>query len=114
MKRGEKQQNFFCILYFVHLLKYQNALEGNDAVTPKLLHPVSVHSIKQYHMDIDAEIIYYLMRDIGVHIPRHGAVDGRNMNAPTLSHDRLHIDQFNKTFLLRSTGQGMGIYQQMV
>jgi hypothetical protein len=49
-------------------------------------------------MDINAEITYYLLRDIGIHIPKHSVVDGGNMNAPTFVCDRLHIEEFNNYF----------------
>ena len=75
------------VLYFVHLLNYQNTLEGNESVYPKLFYPVPVHGIKRFHMDIDAEIMYYLLKNIGTEIPKYSTVDGRNINAPIFVHD---------------------------
>ncbi len=78
------EQSSKLVLYFVHILKYQNAFEDVKEVRPRLFYPVPVHGIKRYHMDVDNEIIYYLLKDIGVWIPRHSQVDGKNINAPIL------------------------------
>ena len=53
------EQSSKLVLYFVHLLKYQNLFEAVEGVTPRLFYPVPVHGIKRYHMDVDNEIIYY-------------------------------------------------------
>ncbi len=46
------------ILYFVHLLKYQNKHYNQDNPV-KLLYPVPVHSVKRLRMEIDLEILYH-------------------------------------------------------
>ncbi len=46
------------VLYFVHLLKHQNAFEAIKGITPRLFDPVPVHGIKHYHMDVNNKIIY--------------------------------------------------------
>ena len=86
------------VLYFVHLLEYQNKFEGNDKVSAKLFHPVPVHGIKRYHMDIDGEILYYLLKDCGILLPKKSGVDGKCMNGPYFVRDCLHIEYFNKYF----------------
>ena len=96
-----EEQTSKLVLYFVHLLKHQNALEGNETVFPKLFHPVPTHGIKRYHMDIDAEIIYYLLKDIGIEIPKKSTVDGKHINAPIFVRDRLHVAHFDKYFSVK-------------
>ncbi len=77
-------------------------MEGNESVLPKLFHPVSAHGIKQIHMDIDAEIMYYLLKDIGIEILKNStAVDGRNINSPIFVRGRLHLSHFNKYFSIK-------------
>ncbi len=36
------EQSSKLVLYFVHLLNYQNTLEGNESVHPKLFYPVGL------------------------------------------------------------------------
>jgi hypothetical protein len=95
------EQSSKLVLYFVHLLKYQNAFEDVEGVTPRLFYPVPIHGIKRYHMHIDNEIIYYLLKDIGVSIPKHSEVDGRNINAPIFARDGLHIPYFDHYFSVK-------------
>ena len=52
-------------------------------------------------MHIDNEIIYYLLKDIGVSIPKHSEVDGRNINAPIFARDGLHIPHFDHYFSVK-------------
>ena len=52
------EQSSKLVLYFVHLLKHQNAFEAVKGITPRLFDPVPVHGIKHYHMDVDNKIIY--------------------------------------------------------
>lgn len=86
------------VLYFVHLLRYQNGFENNEEVNAKLFNPVPVHGIKRFHMDIDGEILFYLLKDCGVSIPKFSAVDGKSMKAVYFVRDGLHVDYFNKYF----------------
>jgi hypothetical protein len=86
------------VLYFVHLLRYQNGFENNEEVNAKLFNPVPVHGIKRFHMDIDGEILYYLLKDCKVTLPQHSAVDEKCMNAKYFVRDGLHVDYFNKYF----------------
>jgi hypothetical protein len=95
------EQTSKLVLYFVHLLKYQNSFESVEGVTPRLFYPVPVHGIKRYYMDVDNEIIYYLLKDIGVAIPRRSEVDGRNINAPIFARDGLHITHFDNYFSVK-------------
>ncbi len=92
------EQSSKLVLYFVHLLNYQNSFEAVEGVTPRLFYPVPVHGIKRYYMDVDNKIIYYLLKDIGVTIPRRSAVDGKNINAPIFARDGMHIAHLNNYF----------------
>jgi len=101
-----KEQAQKLVLYFVHLLNYQNQFEENDDVNTKLFYPVPVHGIKCYHMEVDGEILYYLLKDCGVALPRHSDVDLKNMNAPYFVRDGLHVNFFNEYFSVQEFESG--------
>ena len=94
------------VLYYVHLLQYQNMFDGNEDVAAELFFPVPVHGIKRYHMDIDGEIMFYLLKDCDVVLPSKSTVDGKNINAPYFVRDGLHIEYFNKYFSVQKFESG--------
>ena len=40
--------------------------EGNEDVNQKLFHPVPAHDIKRHSLDIDGEILYYLLKGANI------------------------------------------------
>jgi hypothetical protein len=52
-------------------------------------------------MDVDNEIIYYLLKDIGMGIPKKSQVDGRNINAHIFARDGLHVTHFDNYFSVK-------------
>ena len=55
------------LLYFAHLLNYQDTVQLPDGKEPKRFHVVPIHDVKRMHIDIDAEILFYLLRDAKPH-----------------------------------------------
>ena len=91
------------VLYFVHLLKYQNTFvfNENDEIYAELFHPVPIHGMKRFHMDIDGEILYYLLKDCGIELAKRSPVDGGYINAPIYVRDGLHVRYFDEYFSVK-------------
>jgi hypothetical protein len=86
------------LLYFVLLLEDQNSLDGNEQVSPKLIYPIPVHGIKQHRIEIDGEILYYLLKDAGVMGLPDKRVNGKPMNAPNFITEEYHQPYFDEYF----------------
>ncbi len=57
------EQHEKILVYFAHLLCYQDNIQLPDGKQPKRFHVVPIHGVKRMHIDIDAEILFYTMRD---------------------------------------------------
>lgn len=91
------------ILYFVHLLRYQNEVDLGNGRQPKLFYPVPMNSITRSSITVDGEILFYILKDAGVPdlpktCPQETNNNGvaKNMTAPFFVKHNYYQGMFNK------------------
>ena len=65
-KTDEPQMISALVLYFVHLLKYQESVELPDDKKPKLFHVVPLCRVGLTTIPIDNYVLYFVLNDVGL------------------------------------------------
>ncbi len=81
--------------------------EGNEDVNFKLFHPVPVHVIKHHSLDIDGEVLYYLLKDANIGLPTR-TKNNKSMIATSFEVN----DTMNSTFANTSLSRNLRVREK--